>query len=59
VTKMLKALEKDKRLGRYIIWLRFTPALPFKDCGQETVKQFLHGELLCYYFVQSLLVIYT
>jgi len=56
---MLKALEKDKRLGRYIIWLRFTPALPFKDCGQETVKQFLHGELLCYYFVQSLLVIYT
>jgi len=48
MTKMLKALEKDKRQGRYVIWLRFSPALPFKDCQRETVMKFLHGDLLYY-----------
>jgi len=51
MTKMVKAIEKDKSQGRYIIWLRFTPALPFQDCNQETVKAFLNGELLLIYTV--------
>jgi len=48
MTKMLKAMEKDKCQGRYVVWLRFTPALSFNDCQWGTVMKFMNGELLYY-----------
>jgi len=48
MTKMLTAMEKDKAEGRYVVWLRFSPSLNFKDCEKETVLEFLQGELLDY-----------
>jgi len=50
VREMLKELESDKAAGRYVIWLRFTCVLEWKDCNKERslVQYFqLQGEFFC------------
>jgi len=46
VREMLKELESDKATGRYVVWLRFTRVLEWKDCNKESLVEFfeLQGE---------------